>query len=385
MSLEELLSQVRTFREMVVDPNVARWEHDRTMAVDALRDAATLGLMGMEVPVEQGGLGIGFLGKLAVADLLCETSMPFAFSLINTANVAARMATAGTDSQRERYLDDLLTGRRFGCSALTELGAGSDFAAIRTRAERVDGGWKLNGEKAWITNAAEADIVLCYAQTEPGSGGSGIGSFLVDGRHDGFVRNEPYDLMGGHLIGTGGFQLVDHFVADEDVLAPPGQGFKAALESINGARTYVASMCCAMVRTSLGHAVAYGTHRQAFGKTLLDHQGLAWSLADVANQLEAAQLLTQVAARSIAAGDNRAAMTQAAHAKKFATEMAEPAIAACIQAMGANGLREEMPMGRHMAAARIANYTDGSTQIMTDRIAATLAETYPLPPEHPAW
>ncbi|MCP5029722.1 MAG: acyl-CoA dehydrogenase [Actinomycetia bacterium] len=385
MSLDDLLSQVRTFREMVVDPDVARWEHDRVMAVDALRDAATLGLLGMEVPVEQGGLGLGFLGKLAVIDVLCETSMAFAFSLVNTANVAARTAISGTDSQRERYLDDLLAGRRFGCSALTEPGAGSDFAAIRTRAEKVDGGWRLNGEKAWITNAAEADIALCYAQTEPGSGGAGIASFLIDGQRDGFERNEPYALMGGHLIGTGGFRLVDHFVPDEDLLAPPGEGFKAALASINGARTYVASMCCAMVRSSLGHAVAYGTHRQAFGQPLLDHQGLAWSLAEVANQLEAAQGLTQVAARSVAAGEDKGAMMQAAHAKKFATEMAEPAITACIQAMGANGLRDELPLGRHLAAARIANYTDGSTQIMTDRIASTLAKTYPLPPEHPAW
>ncbi|MCP4227600.1 MAG: acyl-CoA dehydrogenase, partial [Actinomycetia bacterium] len=338
MSLDDLLSQVRLFRERVVDPEVARWEHDRVMAVDALRQAAALGLAGLEVPVEDGGLDIGFLGKLAVIDVLCETSMAFASSLVNTANVAARLATGGTESQRQRYLDDLLTGSRFGCSALTEPSAGSDFAAIATQADRVEGGWRLNGEKAWIANAAEADIVVCYAQTEPGSGGAGIGSFLVDGQRDGFERTEPYQLMGGHLIGTGGFRLVDHFVPDEDLLAPPGEGFKAALASINGARTYVASMCCAMVRTSLGHAVAYGTDRQAFGRPLLAHQGLAWSLADVANKLEAARGLTQIAARSIATGDDRAAMLQAAHAKKFATEMAEPAISACIQAMGANGL-----------------------------------------------
>ncbi|MCP4228333.1 MAG: acyl-CoA dehydrogenase, partial [Actinomycetia bacterium] len=185
---DDLLSQVRVFRETAVDPHVAQWEHDRIMAVDALRQAATLGLAGMEVPVERGGLDIGFLGKLAVIDVLCETSMAFAFSLVNTANVAARLATSGADSQRRRYLDDLLCGTRFGCSALTEPGAGSDFAAIAIQAKKVEGGWRLNGEKAWITHAAEADIVICYAQTDPGSGVADIASCLVDGHSDGVER-----------------------------------------------------------------------------------------------------------------------------------------------------------------------------------------------------
>ncbi|MDG2112899.1 MAG: acyl-CoA dehydrogenase family protein, partial [Actinomycetota bacterium] len=150
----------------------------------------------------------------------------------------------------------------------------------------------------------------------------------------------------------------------------------AALSMINGARTYVASMCCAMIRSALGAAVRYTGARQTFGQPVIEHQGLAWSLADVANQLEAARLLTDRAAETIDEQGDRAALLHAAHAKKFATEIAEPCIIACIQAMGAEGLREKHGLGQHLASARIANYVDGSTQIQTDRIAKSLTTEY---------
>ncbi|MGY9072743.1 MAG: acyl-CoA dehydrogenase family protein [Acidimicrobiales bacterium] len=374
--LSALLNDVRDFRVREVDPHIARWEHERTMAPHALREAARLGLLAMEVPVELGGLGLTFSEKLRVIDVLCETSMPFAFSLVNTANTSTKIAIDGAESHRGRFLSDLMSGRRLGSTALTEPGAGSDFAAISMRAERVDGGWKLNGSKAWITNAALSDVIIMYAQTDPSAGGNGIASFLIDGTQPGFVRTEPYALLGGHLIGAGGFDLVDYFAPDDDLFAPAGVAFKSALGGINGARTYVASMCCAMIEASLRIAVTYGAKRHAFGKPIIEHQGLAWSLAKVANQLEAARLLTTQAELAVESGDSRAAILPAAHAKKFASEVAEPCIAACIQAMGAEGLKDEYPLGRHLAAARIANYVDGSTEIQSDRIAASLVRIY---------
>ena len=374
--LDELLSVVEDFGERTVAPNAQAWDRDRVMAVDALREAATLGLLGIEVPVSQGGLGMDFGAKVAVIDALSRSSMAFAFSLVNTHNVAANIARRGTDVHKERYLDDLLHGRRFGSTALSEPGAGSDFAAITTLATPVDGGWRLDGEKAWITNAAESDVIVCYVQTEKGAGAKGIASFLIDGRRDGFVRSAPHDLYGGHTIGTGGFVLDGYLATDDDLLAPAGEAFKAALSSINGARTYVAVMCCAMLRASLGIAVDYGAQRHTFGRPIIEHQGLAWSLADIANRLEAAQALTDRAIDAVSNGSPADAVLPAAHAKKCATEAAEPGIAGCIQAMGAAGLRSEYPLGRHLAAARIAHFTDGSTEIQTDRIARSLVASY---------
>ena len=166
----------------------------------------------------------------------------------------------------------------------------------------------------------------------------------------------------------------------EDLLSPAGEAFIAALSSVNGARTYVAAMCCAMVEATLAIAVRYGAEREAFGKPVIAHQGLAWKLAGVQNRLEAAQLLTERAVSAVTAslrtGDASGAILPAAHAKKFATETAEADIATCIQAMGAEGLRSDHPGGHHLAGARIANYVDGSTEIQTDRIARSLAATY---------
>ena len=377
---EAFAGEVAQFRDTAVAPNVARWESEKRMAPEALREASQIGLLAMEVPASLGGLGMSFAQKCHIVEVLSAVSMPFAFSLVNTGNVAARVANLGSDAHRERYLADLMTGRRFGSTALTEPGAGSDFANIATTATPVEGGWRLDGAKAWITNAAHSDVIFCYAQTEPGSRGRGIASFLIDGTRPGFERLPPYELAGGHLIGTGGFRLDGYIAPAEDLIGPPAQAFIAAMSSVNGARTYVAAMCCAMVEATLRGAVRYCTEREAFGKAVLGHQGLAWKLAGVQNRLEAAQLLTERAVKAVTeslhTGDASAAILPAAHAKKFTTETAEADIAACIQTMGAEGLRSSHPWGHHLVGARIANYVDGSTEIQTDRIARSLAATY---------
>ncbi len=345
--------------------------------VSFYRSAAQLGLTRLEVPEQDGGLDLGFDEKLAIFDAITESSMATAFSLINTHNVANDLARKGSAALKQRFLPGLLSGEVLGSTALTEPGAGSDFGSIVTSAEAVDDGWLLNGAKAWITNAARSNVIVCYVQTDPTAGPKGIASFVVDGTRSGFVRSAPEELAGGHGIGAGGFVLDNYLASEDEMFAPPGEGFLAALTGINGARTYVASMCRAMMSSSLGVAVTYGNSRQAFGRSIIEHQGLGWSLADVATQLEATRLVVASAVAAVVAGeqpggDPRAAILPAAYAKKFAAEVAEPAIAACLQTMGAAGLRDEYPLSRHLAAARIANFVDGSTEMMNERIAASL-------------
>ncbi len=362
-----------------LEDRVTEWDRNRGLDASVLLEAADLGLTGIEVPKYLGGLGFGFRQKVRVAEILSRTSMAFAFALINTQNVTARLAEIGSTSHKRDLLPDLLAGRRVGSTALTEPGVGSDFAAISTTAKQTSDGWILNGEKAWITNAAISDVIICYAQTDPGSGRRGIASFVIDAKRSGFERLSPYQLTGGHIIGAGRFKLDNYRADNADLLTEPGDGFSSAMSSVNGARIYVAAMCCSMVHSALGVAAEYGTRRTTFGKQLLEHQGLAWSLASVANKLEAAQLLTERAIDAFEFDDLAEVVLAAAHAKKFATEMAEPAIAACIQAMGAEGLRDSYPLGRHLADARLANFVDGSTEIQTERIARSLATTYRTP------
>ena len=368
---QALIARAATLARERITPLAPTWERERRLGREVLAEAVALGLTRLQLPASHGGLDFSFRCKARVAEVLAAGDFGFTMSWINTANVAALLARKAQPAVAARYVDDLVAGRRLGCTALTEPGAGSDFAAVTTSATRLDGGgWRLDGTKAWITNAAEADVVVLYAQTQAGSGGRGIAGFVVDGQRAGFIRQPGYALGGQHSIGTGGFTLDGYIASDDELLHPPGQAFKAALGSINGARTYIAAMCCGMVGEALRVALAYGRQRQTFGAPLLQHQGWRWRLAEASAELAACRLMVAQAADAIDAGTD--AQLPAAQAKLLAGRMADRQIAALAQAMGAEGLREQHPFARHAAGARVANFVDGSTEMMLERIGALL-------------
>ena len=259
-----LLAQAERFAREVVAPGAPQWERERRIGREALRQAAAPGLTALQVPVAWGGLGLDFAVKVQVAELLAAADFGFTMSWINTHNVAAKLARDAPAEVARRYVAELISGQRLGCTALTEAGAGSDFGAIRTLATRSGDGWRIDGAKAWITNAAEADVIVLYAQTEAGTGGQGIACFVVDGQRPGFVREPAFALSGQHTIGTGGFRLEAYVARPDEMLHPPGLAFKAALVSINGARTYIAAMCNGMVGEALRIALAYGDTRSSY-------------------------------------------------------------------------------------------------------------------------
>ncbi len=368
MAAQEVLARAAAFARDVVMPGAARWEAEQRIGREAVEAAAAIGLTGLEVPTAWGGLGLGFSVKAQVAEVLGAADFAFTMSLINTHNVAAKLAREAPSELARRYVPDLLAGRRLGCTALTEPGAGSDFAAIRTLATRTPQGWRIDGEKAWITNAAEADVVVLYAQTEAGSGGRGIACFIVDGRRAGFGRQPAFALTGQHAIGAGAFSLDGYIAQDDEMLQPPGRAFKSALGSINGARCYIAAMCNGMVGEALRTALAYGRERHSLGRTLAEHQGWRWRLAEASAELAAARLLVAQAAAQVEAGAD--AQLLSAQAKLVSTRLAERQLPALSQAMGAEGLRREHCFGRHLAGARVASFVDGSSEMLLERIAA---------------
>ena len=365
-----LVASARGLARDHVTPHAAQWEREQRIGHQALQHAVELGLTRLQVPESFGGLAMSFGCKVQVAEVLAGGDFGFTMSLINTHNIAAKLARDAPPELAQQFVPDLIAGRRLGCTALTEPGAGSDFAAITTLATRIDGGWRIDGAKGWITNAALADVVVLYAQTVAGSGGRGIAAFLIDGRRAGFVREPAYALGGQNTIGTGGFRLEGYVAHDAEMLHPPGQAFKAALGSINGARTYIAAMCCGMVAECLRVAHAYGQRRHAFGRSLADHQGWRWRLAETASELAACRLMVAQAAALVDAGAD--AQLVAAQAKLLATRMAERQIPALAQAMGAEGLREQHPFSRHLLGARVAALVDGSTEMLLERICAVM-------------
>ena len=361
------LAEVRVFARDVVADAASTWARGEGPDPAIFVRAAEIGLTRIEVPVQSGGLGFGFRVKAEACAILAAADFGLAMALVNTHNVAKRIATTAPEPVSRVLLPDLLSGQVSACTALTEPGAGSDAAAMACRAESVPGGWRLDGEKTWIVNARRAGTAIVYAQTGQPGQSAGIAAFLVDLR-DPACEQYPIDCgISQASIGTGGFRLKDCFVPDERLLLPAGTAFKAILEEINGARIYVAAMSCAMVSAGLRLAHHYGESRQTFGKPLNQHPVWREALARCATRLAAAWALVETAiATTEAGGDVR---HLAAAAKVNAVSLAQTELPALMHAMGAEGLRDGYPLTRHIGAAQLAALTDGSTAMLLDRLA----------------
>ncbi|MFM9973468.1 MAG: acyl-CoA dehydrogenase family protein [Beijerinckiaceae bacterium] len=363
----DFLADVRAFARDDVEKNAATWARGNSPDPAVALRAAMIGLTRIEVPVGLGGLGFGFRVKVEACAIIAAADFGLAMSLVNTHNVAKRVAMTAPDTVARMLVPDLISGRAAACTALTEPGAGSDAAAMRCTAKPSVGGWVLDGEKTWIINARHARLSIVYAQTGEHGHGAGIAAFLVD-LTDPCCERYPVDSgISQTSIGTGGFRLKRCFVSDERVILPAGTAFKAILDEINGARIYVAAMCCAMVSVGLRIAQSYGETRQTFGKPLNQHPSWREKLALCSTRLSAAWALVETAlAATEAQSDVRHV---AAAAKVNAVMLAQTELPALLHAMGAEGLREAYPFTRHVGAAQIAALTDGSTAMLLDRLA----------------
>lgn len=375
MNEVDFLSAASTFREKHVRSHAASWDSKPTERLETLRLAAKTGLMKLDTPHAHGGFGLPFSTKLRFCEEMARGDWAFTFSLINTQNVAAKLAYFG--DRFSDQIEEIVEGHRFGGTALTEPSMGSDLLALQTKARKVKDGWRLDGEKAWIANADIGDYFVVYAQTKELGDRSGIKGFLVKADVPGFERTTPHAIIGGCAIGVGGFKLKNVYVPDSDALfrsrgganSTGSGGFKFAMAGVNSARVYVAAMCVGSVADSLQQSISYGRSRRAFGKPLIEHQGLRWKLSDVSTELAAMRSLTYNAGRAVE--EQSDAILLAAQAKKFATERSVALIEKCMQALGAQGLSRDNSIGRHLIAAKISGYTDGTIEMMNERIGAS--------------
>lgn len=364
----------KKFAREVIAPQAEHWEKIGRVPYEAFEQGATLGLCSLMVPESLGGQGLGVGGMANVSEILAGACMSSAFSFIVHNNLASHISRHGSPTQIESHLPEMISGRKIGAFLLTEPNVGSDAQAITTSATRTANGWEINGEKAWVSNGAFADLLSVYVQTDVGSGAKGIAAFLVDAKAKGVVREDPYKLMRGHALGAGGFRFEQCEVAKDMMLAAPGEAFRAAMGGINTARISVAAMCCGILSESLRQAINYADQRSAFGQATLEFQGLQFQLSDVATNLEAARALTDRATVLTAQGGD--VTLSAAHAKKFATKVAFTGIADCMQAMGAAGFSAQFSLARHLASAKMAQFLDGTTEIQNLVIGRSLRSAY---------
>ena len=369
---QAVVDRAASWAGSAVAPQAETWERERRFAAEAFASAGEAQLCGLLVPSADGGSGLSQVGLARVLEEVAAVDFAIAFVLVCHNNLAGAVSRRAPAEMRERALGPLVSGEQLGAFLLTEPGVGSDAAKITTSARQDGDEWVIDGRKAWVSNGTAADVMSVYAQADPSLGHRGILTFLVDGSADGIERTDGYELIGAHGIGTNEVRFDECRVSDADVMVPVGDGFVAAMEGIDIARVLVAAMCCGMMRTGLATAIDYVRKRQAFGGRIADLQGVRFKLADVATDLEAARLLAYRAALAVAEG--RPAAVHAAHAKKFATRVAERGLADCMQVMGAVGGRRDHPLPRHLAASRLTHYVDGATEIQDVVISRALLD-----------
>ena len=283
--------------------------------------------------------------------------------------------TAGGAAARE-WIPRVAAGEVAAGFALTEPGAGSDVAALSLRADREDGGWRLTGEKAYISNAPDAAIYSVFARTGPGEGARGLTAFAVPMETEG-LRGEPIALISPHPIGRLIFEGA--FVPDEYVLGEVGAGFKVAMRTLDLFRPSVGAFAVGMAQAALDAAVAHVTQREAFGGTLSQLQGVSHQLADVATRVQAARLLVRDAAARYDAGE-RPVTQAAAMAKLFATETAQVAVDVAVQVHGARALEQGHLLEHLYREVRAPRIYEGASEVQREIIARQLFRSSSAPP-----
>ncbi|HLM34836.1 MAG TPA: acyl-CoA dehydrogenase family protein, partial [Gaiellaceae bacterium] len=330
---------------------------------------AELGLMGVCVPEEYGGAGADFTSYVLVLEELSRADAGVGVTVaVHTSAATLPILAFGTDDQRSRFVPPLARGEYLGAFALTEPGAGSDAAALVTRADRVDGGWHVSGSKQWITNGRHAGIFLLFARTDPERADArGVSAFLVDGGDVEITRDE--EKLGLNSSVTNDI-AIDATIDDDRLLGDEGHGFRVAMSTLDGGRIGIAAQAVGIAQAAYDVALAYAKERQAFGRRIADFQAIQHKLANMSLEIDAARLLVLRAAWLKEQG--RPHTEAGAKAKLFASEMARRQTAEAIQVLGGYGYTKEFPVERYYRDAKITEIYEGTSEIQRLVIARSI-------------
>ncbi|MFT7516816.1 MAG: alkylation response protein AidB-like acyl-CoA dehydrogenase [Myxococcota bacterium] len=362
----------REFAERSLRPNAARLDATETFPVDAIKEAAEHGFLGLTVPEEYGGAGLGnlhaaiLLEEINAADPSVGVTISVHMSLF-----CSMLAKHGSDFQKEKYLPKLATGELLGAYCLTEPNAGSDAAAVATRAEKVDGGYKLTGTKSWITSGTHAGLFVVYAITDPAARkGAGMSAFIIEADSDGLAVGKKEIKMGLRASSTTEIILNDVFVPEENLLGEINRGFPLALDTLDGGRIGIGAQAVGIHRACLEASVKYAAEREQFGQPINRFQAVAFMLADMATELEASRLLVH---RAAWLRDNNLACTkECSMAKLFSSRACNKAAQDAVQIHGGAGYTKEFDVERYFRDARITEIYEGVTDVQRIVISRNL-------------
>jgi butyryl-CoA dehydrogenase len=367
-----LRERTRDFAQRALAPQAAQRDREGHAPRAMLSELAALGYLGMLLPAEWGGAGLDYvsyalaIAEIAAADGACSTTVSVHNSL-----ACRPILNYGNDEQKHRYLPSLARGDMLGAFCLTEPEAGSDAGALRTRAERRGDFYVLNGAKQFITSGRSADLAVVFAVTDPQAGKRGISAFIVPTRTAGYEIASIERTMGQRGWDHCQIALRDCRVPAENLLGSEGQGLTIALSNLETGRIGVAAQAFGMARAAYEFALAYAGERRTFGKAIFEHQAVAFRLADMATQLQAAELMILQAARLRDAG--LPCLKEASMAKLFATEMAEHVCSDAMQTLGGYGYLADFPLERIYRDVRVCKIYEGTSDIQRLVISRQIA------------
>jgi alkylation response protein AidB-like acyl-CoA dehydrogenase len=365
----ELIELARQISDKVLDPVVDRHERDETYPDGVFATLGEAGLLSLPYPEDWGGGGQPYEVYLQVLEEIAARWAAVAVAVSVHGLSCHPLMTFGTDEQRDRWLPDMLGGSTIGAYSLSEPQAGSDAAALTCRATAVDGGYRITGSKAWITHGGIADFYNLFART--GEGSKGISCFLVPKGTEGLSFGKPEEKMGLHAVPTTAAHYDDAFLDAGRRIGAEGQGLQIAFSALDSGRLGIAAVAVGLAQAALDAAVAYSQERTTFGRKIIDHQGLAFVLADMAAAVDAARATYLDAARRRDAG--MAYSRQASVAKLTATDAAMKVTTDAVQVFGGAGYTRDYRVERYMREAKIMQIFEGTNQIQRLVISRHLA------------
>jgi alkylation response protein AidB-like acyl-CoA dehydrogenase len=351
----------RSFARSVVKPRAAQADKQGRLDDEVLEGLASAGLLGVNVPPELGGPGAGSVAYSLALSEIAAACASTAVTMAVTNMVAETIARHGTESQRLTHVPRLCSGEyRAGAFALSEPDAGSDPASMRTAAHWDGSHWVLEGRKQWITSGDFAKLIVVWARTD-GPGARGLSAFLVPAETPGLLVSRREDKLGLRASSTVGLSFEGCRLPETALLGERGEGFKIAMEALDGGRISIGSQCTGIARAALDAAVSYAKQRRQFGKALADLQAIQWMLADSKTELEAMRLLTLRAAYLKQTG--QAFSQAAASAKLYASEAAGHICDRALQIHGGYGYTKEFPVERYVRDVRVTRIYEGTSEI----------------------
>ncbi|MNQ81894.1 MULTISPECIES: acyl-CoA dehydrogenase family protein [Pseudomonas] len=355
----------------VIQPRAQHYDETETFCAESLQALAELGGMGINLPEEYGGLGIGSLAMSRVVEAVAGACASTASALTAHFLATDSILIGGTEEQKHEWLPRAASGELLGAFALTEPAAGSNPADMRCRAQREDGGWRVRGSKHYITNAREAGFIVLYAKTDAEAGHKGISAFMIPQGTVGISFSSPEKTMG--LRGSTIYELaLDCWLPESALLGIEGAGFNTAMAVLDRGRVEVAAMSLGIANAALQASLNWVRERQIGPKPLAAYQGTQWRLADMYAQLEGARMLTWKAAARRDSGERFS--LDSATAKLVAAECAGFITDAALQLHGGYGYIRDLPLERYVRDARILRIFEGTSEVQKIIISRSLLD-----------